>query len=104
MLSAMTTSRRVSADDTIAALLTRQPSAARILIDRGMPCVGCAIAAFETIRDACAIYDVSVDELLEASDRLSDATIGEVPLSDPATDGAGTILPAGATTRLGVRA
>jgi len=73
MLSAMTTSHRVSADDTIEALLTRQPGAARVLIDRGMHCVGCAIAPFETIREACAIYGVSVEELLNALDRPPDA-------------------------------
>jgi hybrid cluster-associated redox disulfide protein len=73
MLSAMTTSHRVSADDTIDALLTRQPSAARVLIDRRMHCVGCAIAPFETIREACGIYAVSVGELLKALDRTPDA-------------------------------
>jgi hypothetical protein len=29
-----------------------------------MHCVGCDIARFETIADACAIYDVAVEDLL----------------------------------------
>jgi hydroxylamine reductase len=49
------------------ALLTR-PGAARVLVDRGMHCLGCAIAPFETITEACAIYGVSVEELLAALD------------------------------------
>lgn len=60
------TTQRVSANDTIEALLARQPGAARILLDRGMHCVGCAIARFETIAEACAIYGLSVEELLKA--------------------------------------
>ena len=68
----MTTSPSVSANDTIEALLTR-PGAARVLVDRGMHCVGCAIAPFETIAEACAIYGVPVEELLAALDRSADA-------------------------------
>lgn len=73
MLSPMATPHRISADDTIETLLTRQPHAARVLIDRGMHCVGCTIAPFETISEACAIYGVSVEELLKALDRPPDA-------------------------------
>jgi hybrid cluster-associated redox disulfide protein len=73
MLSAMTTSERVSASDTIEVLLKRQPGAARILVDRGMHCVGCAIAPFETIAEACAIYGLPVEELLNALDSPPDA-------------------------------
>jgi hybrid cluster-associated redox disulfide protein len=38
-----------------------------------MHCAGCAIAPFETIGEACAIYGVSVKELLAALDRPPDA-------------------------------
>jgi hybrid cluster-associated redox disulfide protein len=69
----MTSARRVSANDTIEVLLTRHPRAARVLVDHGMHCVGCAIAPFETIGEACAIYGVSVTELLAALDRPPDA-------------------------------
>ena len=52
------------ADETVAALLAREPRAARILLSRGMHCVGCAIAPFETIAEICAIYGVSLEQLL----------------------------------------
>ena len=60
----MTTSRAVNGSDTVASVLVRLPHAARLLLDHGMHCVGCAIAPFETLEEACAIYDVSLDRLL----------------------------------------
>jgi len=69
----MSTLHGISADDTIETLLARQPHAARVLIDRGMHCVGCAIAPYETIGEACATYGVPVEELLTALDRPPDA-------------------------------
>lgn len=54
----------ICGDDTVAAILARQPRAARLLLDRGMHCVGCAIAPYETIAEACAIYGVSLEALL----------------------------------------
>jgi hybrid cluster-associated redox disulfide protein len=60
----MTTSRAVNGRDTVADLLTRSPHAARLLLDRGMHCVGCAVAPFETLAEVCAIYGVSLDRLL----------------------------------------
>ena len=53
-----------TAHDTIAEVLARWPGAARVLVDSGMHCVGCAIAPFETVAEACAIYGVSVDQFL----------------------------------------
>jgi hybrid cluster-associated redox disulfide protein len=73
MLRAMSTSQRVTANDTMGQLLTAHPGAARVLVDRGMHCVGCAIAPFETIAEACAIYDISVEELFAALDRVVEA-------------------------------
>jgi hybrid cluster-associated redox disulfide protein len=52
------------ADETVAALLAREPRAARVLLSHRMHCAGCAIAPFETIAEICAIYGVSVEQLL----------------------------------------
>lgn len=54
---------QLTPNHTIAELLTAHPVAARVLVDHRMHCVGCDIAAFETIADACAIYGVAVEEL-----------------------------------------
>jgi hybrid cluster-associated redox disulfide protein len=52
------------ADETVAALLVREPRAARVLLDHGMHCVGCAIAPFETLAEICVIYGVSIEQLI----------------------------------------
>lgn len=52
------------ANETVAALLAREPRAARVLLDHGMHCVGCAIAPFETLAEICVIYGVSLEQIL----------------------------------------
>lgn len=48
----------------MAGLLASRPDAAGILVSHGMHCIGCAIARFETVAEACAIYGVSAEQLL----------------------------------------
>ena len=55
----------VNPDEMVSALLTRHPQAARVLVNHGMHCVGCAIARFETLAEACAVYGVPVERLLD---------------------------------------
>lgn len=50
--------------ETMAGLLASRPDAAGILVSHGMHCIGCAIARFETVAEACAIYGVSAEQLL----------------------------------------
>lgn len=49
---------------TIAAMLDRWPQTAVVLVARHMACVGCEMNAFETVRDAAAIYGQSEHEFL----------------------------------------
>ena len=60
----MTICRAVNGNDSVADILTTSPQAARLLLERRMHCVGCAIAPFETLAEACAIYGVHLDGLL----------------------------------------
>jgi hybrid cluster-associated redox disulfide protein len=54
----------VSGATTIAEVLSAFPAAARVLVARRMHCVGCDVARFETLADACAIYGIAIDELI----------------------------------------
>ena len=49
----------LTASTTVAEVLLKRPLAARILVSHRMHCVGCAIAPFETLEEACDIYGVS---------------------------------------------
>jgi hybrid cluster-associated redox disulfide protein len=51
-------------DEMVSALLTRHPRTARVLLNHGMQYVGCAIARFETLAQACAIYGIAAERLL----------------------------------------
>lgn len=65
----------LTANTTIAELLATHPSAARVLVSHRMHCVGCDIAPFETIGDACAIYGIALDDF------FADIVIREEALS-----------------------
>ena len=54
----------LTASTTVADVLLRRPLAARILVNHRMYCVGCAIAPFETLEEACEIYGISLRHLL----------------------------------------
>ena len=54
----------LTASTTVADVLLKRPFAARILVNHRMHCVGCAIAPFETLAEACEIYGVSLEDLL----------------------------------------
>lgn len=49
---------------TMAELIARWPAAGPALARRGMACVGCSMARFETVQEAAAAYGVDPDELL----------------------------------------
>lgn len=59
-----------TARTTVASLLRRRPATARVFLDHGMACVGCSLAAFDTLADAAREYDLSLAGFL---DELADA-------------------------------
>jgi hybrid cluster-associated redox disulfide protein len=73
----------LTASMTVADVLLKRPLAARILVNRRMHCVGCAIAPFETLADACEIYGISLGDLLAelnaaTMEELGPRNIGEI--------------------------
>ena len=59
----------ITKDMTIAEVLKLKPSAAAVLMSRGMHCLGCVIAQGETIEQAAEVHGLPVAELLEAINR-----------------------------------
>ena len=70
----------VTATTTVAEALLQRPLAARTLVKHHMHCVGCAIAPFETVAEACEIYGVSLHDLL---DELNDTAAEAATLPGP---------------------
>lgn len=46
---------------SVADLLEKRPQAIPIFLRHGMACVGCSMAAFETLEDAARIYGINFD-------------------------------------------
>ena len=50
---------------TIAEILKLKPQAAAIFMSKGMHCIGCSVAAAETLDQAASVHGLNADELLE---------------------------------------
>jgi hybrid cluster-associated redox disulfide protein len=57
-------SRAPHADQTVAEVLATWPQTIRVFLDHGMACVGCTMSTFDTIGEAVANYDGTVDTFL----------------------------------------
>jgi hybrid cluster-associated redox disulfide protein len=53
-------------DDLVADVMKEQPAAIRVFLDFRMGCVGCPIACFHTVDDACREHHVDRDAFLKA--------------------------------------
>lgn len=45
-------------------VLNRHPSTMRVFIDHGMACIGCVIAPYHTVEEACAEYNLTVEKFM----------------------------------------
>lgn len=54
----------IDADMPMGEILKRKPEAAQILMSCGMHCLGCPSAQMESLRDACAVHGLQVDDVL----------------------------------------
>jgi len=51
---------------TIAEILRQKPGAAKILQQFNMHCIGCAVAAGESLADAAKVHGIDLEKLLQA--------------------------------------
>jgi hybrid cluster-associated redox disulfide protein len=56
----------IDAKMTIAEIIRQQPEAAKVLQKFGMHCIGCAVAAGESLEDAARVHEIDLQELLKA--------------------------------------
>jgi len=66
----------LTASTTVADVLRKRPLAARVLMNHRMHCLGCEIAPFETLEEACEIYGVSLRDLLAELNSTTDGKRG----------------------------
>lgn len=51
-------------------VVQKWPDTARILMESGMGCLGCAAAHFETIEQGALAHGIDVDALIEAMNKV----------------------------------
>lgn len=58
-------SHKITAEMTIAEALKLKPSAAAVLMSKGMHCLGCVIAQGETVAQAAEVHNIPLEELVD---------------------------------------
>jgi hybrid cluster-associated redox disulfide protein len=56
----------INARMTIAEILRKRPEAAKILQQFNMHCIGCAVAAGESLEDAARVHGIDLEKLIKA--------------------------------------
>jgi len=56
----------ISFDDLVGDVMTRRPGTIRVFLGFQMRCVGCPIACFHNVADACREHGVDPDTFLSA--------------------------------------
>lgn len=67
----------INATVTVDDVLGQHPDAMRVFIDHGMACIGCAVAPYHTIEEACAEYNLPVEEMLRDLAAAMSASTGK---------------------------
>jgi hybrid cluster-associated redox disulfide protein len=60
-------------DDIVGEVMDARPATIRVFLDFRMGCVGCPIATFHSVDDACKEHGVDRDEFLAALRASADA-------------------------------
>ncbi len=60
-------------DDIVGEVMDARPATIRVFLDFRMGCVGCPIATFHSVGDACKEHGVDRDEFLAALRACADA-------------------------------
>ena len=55
----------INKSTTIGEILEKAPEKAEILLEVGMHCLGCPASQMETLEEACGVYGIDVEEVVE---------------------------------------
>ena len=53
-------------DMIIADIIREKPEAVPVLMQHGMPCVGCPASQMESLEEAASVHGIDVDKLIQA--------------------------------------
>ena len=57
--------KKITKDMTFSEVLQKHPEAAQVFMKKGMHCIGCMAATFESIEQGAQAHGIDVDSLIE---------------------------------------
>ena len=63
--------KEITKNTTFSELLQKKPDAASILFEKGMMCIGCSAAMYETIEQGCRAHGMNGKEIKKLVDDLN---------------------------------
>ncbi|HNT53088.1 MAG TPA: DUF1858 domain-containing protein [Anaerolineaceae bacterium] len=74
------TSKSIDPSCSVADLLHQWPATISLFLERRMACVGCSMAAFETLEDAARIYKIQPVQFLQDLEQIiQNSSLEEIP-------------------------
>jgi hybrid cluster-associated redox disulfide protein len=67
--------KKITKDMMIGEVVREHPAVAMVMMSHGMHCVGCHVAAFETIEQGCkghGMDDKQIDEMIEEMNKIAE--------------------------------
>ena len=58
-------SSKITKDMSFSEIIEKNPQAVGILMERGMHCIGCGMAAMETLEQGAVMHGINPDELVD---------------------------------------
>ena len=74
------TEDKITRKTTLGEAIAKVPEANRILFEYGLHCIGCHIAAYESIEDGCRAHGMTeeqIDEIVEKINKVKDQEVEE---------------------------
>ncbi|MDD5022632.1 MAG: DUF1858 domain-containing protein [Candidatus ainarchaeum sp.] len=56
---------KITKDSKISEILENYPECYELLLELGLPCMGCPASRLETIEQGCAVHGIDVNQFLE---------------------------------------
>lgn len=56
--------KKITKTMTFMEIMQNYPEAAEVLINEGMHCLGCGMAAYETLEEGCLAHGLNVEEIV----------------------------------------
>lgn len=68
----MVKKQKITKNMTFSEIIEKNPDAIEILFNKGMHCIGCGIAGFETLEEGALVHGINPDKLVkEINDKLN---------------------------------